>query len=165
MVIGVVLFYCGIQFVLIWLLYSGSFILGVGIALTFLSVVGYVKFFPPHVISFYVAGLTFAGFLLSSVYIVALLFDFKFSQVRPPISRLISGASLPASDGHRLYPALCLPDPPKKADPLAHQKRRRSARRVPEGAEHSAFSRLQRRRRLHRRRIALRRNDRKGVGQ
>lgn len=80
-VAAVKLFYFGIQFVLIWLLYLGSLVLGVGSALTFLSVIGYVKYFPPYVVTFYVAGLAFAGFFLGSVYIAALLLEFKFSQV------------------------------------------------------------------------------------
>lgn len=81
LVTAVVLFFCGIQFVVIWLLYLGSVVLGVGTALTYLSTMGYVKYFPPFIASFYVAGMSFAGFFLSSFCIGSLLIDFKFSQV------------------------------------------------------------------------------------
>lgn len=79
--VPVVLLYTGIVLRVIWVVYFGGFTLGIGSALTFLPTLGYVKYFPPYVISFYVSGLAFAGFFLSSLYLLELLVDFKLSQV------------------------------------------------------------------------------------
>ena len=79
--IPVILLYTGIIFVNIWLVYFGAFILGIGSALTYLPTIGYIKYFPPYVLSFYVSGLTFAGFSLSLCYLLALTVNFRFSQV------------------------------------------------------------------------------------
>ena len=79
--VAVLLLFCGIRFLVLWLVYLGSVFLGVGTALTFLPAMGYIKYFPPVYVSLYVAGLAFAGFLLSAVYLVALHFRFDFKQV------------------------------------------------------------------------------------
>ena len=74
--------YIGIKYVQITAIYLGAFLLGVGSALTFLPTIGYLKFFPSKYVSLYVAGLAFAGFFLSSFYLFALYYGFKFIDVR-----------------------------------------------------------------------------------
>ena len=79
---GIILYYCGIQFVNIWMIYLSAVILGIGISWSFLSIIGYIKYFPPKFVSFFLSGLAFAGFFLSSIYLIALAFDFKLSDVK-----------------------------------------------------------------------------------
>lgn len=80
-IIAIILIYSGIKFVVIWLVYLGAFVLGIGSAMTFLPVMGYIKYYPPVFVSLYTAGLAFAGFFLSSCYLIALKTNFKFTDV------------------------------------------------------------------------------------
>jgi hypothetical protein len=80
-IVAILLIYCGIKFVVIWLVYCGAFVLGIGSAMTFLPVIGYIKYYPPIFVSLYTAGLAFAGFFLSSIYLIALKNNFNFTDV------------------------------------------------------------------------------------
>ena len=81
LLISVILILAGIKMLVISCVYIGSFILGIATALTFLPVIGYIKYFPSKFVSFYVAGLAFAGFFLSALYLIALKFNFTFLNV------------------------------------------------------------------------------------
>ena len=80
-IVALLLIYMGIKFVFIYSVYAGSFILGIGSAMTFLPTIGYIKYFSPVYVSFYLAGLAFAGAFLSGLYLIALKFDFNFLDV------------------------------------------------------------------------------------
>lgn len=73
--------YLGIKYVLIYSVYLGSFTLGIGSALTFLPTIGYIKYFSPVYVSFYLAGLAFAGAFLGGFYLLALEMKFRFLDV------------------------------------------------------------------------------------
>lgn len=77
---SVILFFFGIIHHELGMVLMGSFFTGVSYSITFLSIIGFLKNFPPSYCSFFLSGLGFSGAFTSSLYMWLISHGFVFSD-------------------------------------------------------------------------------------
>lgn len=93
--IGFVFVYLGILQKLIVLVYLGSFLLGVGATITFVSVLGFIKFYPTKYFPFFVTGTLIGGTCLTLFYLFCTFHQIQIYNVRWPLTEVHFTADSP----------------------------------------------------------------------
>jgi hypothetical protein len=123
--LSITFLYLGIVFRVLPFIYVAAVLLGIGTALTYLSIMGYLKYFPIYFMNVYVIAVALAGFFMSSLYLLSLSVHFDFYRVSILLSSNRTGDHGTVSTGGCVSPGVPLLRQTKNQYHPTHPEERR----------------------------------------